>query len=284
MRSLAIACCILTLACGDDDNAGSDEGANPDQTADLRPVTLAFAAVVGDDVFACGQTYANLGTGGSSWTARDLRFYVHDVELLAGDRAIPFTLEDDGRWQNGQVALLDFEDGCGEMGNPDLNDALRGFVPAGSPTEYSGVRFRIGVPEALNHANASTAGAPLNLTAMFWNWNGGYKFMRIEGPSDVFDAWRLHLGSTMCEGDMMGNASCATSNRPAIELSGSVPSQAITLDLAALWQDASFTNTMDTPPGCMSAPTDGDCAPIFSNLGLAFSGGPSQNQRVFTLR
>lgn len=278
-----LAALSLSLGCGDDDISMDSGPAIDGAAADAagETVSLNFSAVVGAMPFACGQVYAGLGTASETWTAQDLRFYVYDVELVLGDgSSVPVALDDDGMWQNGQVALLDFEDGCGEMGNSDMNMVVRGQAPAG---EYTGVRFKIGVPEELNHANAATAGAPLNLTSMFWNWNGGYKFVRIEGPMGGFAEWRLHLGSTMCEGDMVGNATCATSNRPEVEVMGDVAGT-IQLDLEALFANSPLNNTEETQPGCMAAPTDMDCAPLFMALGLDFAGVSAGAQQVFSIQ
>lgn len=243
-------------------------------------VSIPLTAQVGDRPFVCGETYTGLGADGGEWEAQDLRFYVHDVALIteSGDE-VPVELEDDGRFQNGAVALLDFEDGCGEMGNADLNTTIRGVVPTG---DYVGVRFRMGVPDEFNHANAATASAPLNLTDMWWNWNGGYKFLRVEGPTSVFAGWRIHLGSTGCEGDMLGNATCTTPNRPEIRLTGFDPTtEAFVVDVEAGMSGASLGNTDETAPGCMSQPMDPDCTPIFSNLGLPHMGESSAGQRLF---
>ena len=243
------------------------------------PIELRFAAVVGDQPFECGTSYSGLGNG-AELTPKDLRFYVHDVRLLREDGGeVPVVLDDDGKWQNGEVALLDFEDGCGDMGNADLNDRILGVAPAGS---YTGIRFKVGVPEALNHADASLAGAPLNLTSLFWNWNAGYKFIRIDGTSDRFDSWRLHLGSTGCTGDMAGNATCTTPNIVEVSLEGFDPTATpVVADLARLVEGSELGNTGDSPPGCMSGPMDTDCAALFANLGLPFGDAAGGNQRFF---
>lgn len=55
-------------------------------------------------------------------------------------------------------------------------------IPSGV---YDRVRFRVGVPAELNHANPArfTAGHPLNpnLNGLHWNWQGGYIFLALEG-------------------------------------------------------------------------------------------------------
>lgn len=242
-------------------------------------VELRFSALVGSEPFRCGTTYADLGAG-TELTPVDLRFYVHDVRLLREDGSeVRVELDDDGKWQNGEVVLLDFEDGCGDMGNADLNDRVLGVAPAGP---YTGIRFKVGVPEHLNHADASLAGAPLNLTSLFWNWNAGYKFLRVDGRSGSFEQWRLHLGSTGCTGDMAGDARCTTSNIVDVSLEGFDPTaQPVVADLARLVEGSTLANTGESPPGCMSGPMDPDCAPLFENLGLPFGEMPAGTQRFF---
>lgn len=55
------------------------------------------------------------------------------------------TLDQDGAWQLGDLALLDFEDASGACANgtAGMNTTLRGTVPEG---EYTGLSFTIGVP------------------------------------------------------------------------------------------------------------------------------------------
>jgi len=245
------------------------------------PVTsLSFAAMVGDTPFSCGETYAGLGASGADLTIQDFRFYVHDVRLVGADGSeTPFVLDDDGMWQNGEVALLDFETGCGDMGNADVRTIIEGSAPEG---DYVGVRFRLGVPESLNHQNPVDAAPPLSLSDMFWTWNAGYKFVRIDASSSLAEAWRVHLGSTRCEGDMMGTATCMDRNAPEVEVSDFDPvTGTVVADVAGLVEGSMLDNTADTPPGCMSAPMDPDCAPIFANLGLAFGGVPASGQSFF---
>ena len=232
-------------------------------------VSISFQAMVGDQAFACGEAFDGLGdaAGGASLTPMDLRFYIHDVRLVHEDgEELPIALNNDGKYQNGEVALLDFESGCGDVGDSDTHTTLEGNVPRPGP--YTSIRFQVGVPEALNHGDPSLAEPPLSLTGMWWTWNAGYKFIRIDARSSEFDGWRLHLGSTQCEGDMRGNATCDVSNRPQVDLSGDPTTAPIVVDLAALVADSPLTNTPDSPPGCMSTGDDPDCEPLFSNLGL----------------
>ncbi|MBX3247450.1 MAG: metallo-mystery pair system four-Cys motif protein [Myxococcales bacterium] len=247
-----------------------------------EPVELRFAALVGDEPFACGARYEGVGAEGGALTPTDLRFFVHDVRLVDADGAeVPVTLERDGRWQSARVALLDFEDGCGDAGNADLNDRVRGRAPAGA---YTGVRFRVGVPTPENHGHPPAAAAPLNLTALWWSWNAGYKFLRIDGRSDALDGWRLHLGASGCTGDMRGDATCTASNRPEVSIDDfDLTEDVIAFDLGALLAGSSLDRTGGAP-GCLSDPNDADCAPFFEALGLPFGDQGAGRQRVFRAR
>ena len=254
----------------------------PADDASTQSVTLTFAAQAGDAPVGCGDEVEGLGATQSSMTIRDFRFYVHDVQLVADDgSAVPLFLEQDGKWQRDGVALLDFEDGASacEFGNSDMRAKVTGELPAGS---YTGLRFRVGVPFAQNHANAAEADAPLNLSAMFWNWNAGYKFLRIDMRNEQGDPFNVHLGSTGCQGDQMGNISgCLNENRVSVELDDfAADRDVIVVDLAELLADTDLESN-ELQPGCMSNPDDSDCEPYFRNLGLLWQDQPASSQRVF---
>lgn len=274
MKGIAV-CSFLCGAtaltgCGDDD-------------PETRDVAVQFRGVVGSESFACGQSYTNLGTTDSTWEGRDFRLYLSNVRLVdAAGVETSLELTQDGKWQNGSTVLLDFEDGSGrcEMGNADQNDTIRGRVSAG---DYVGLRFELGVPFEQNHQDVATAPAPLNVSSMFWNWLGGYKFLRVDGVTTGLPSWRLHLGSTGCDGDMMGNVNtCTNPNRATVEIDNFDPdADTLVADLAALLARADLETDATEDPGCMSKPVDTECAPYFSSLGLAFGGQGAQSQDFF---
>jgi uncharacterized repeat protein (TIGR04052 family) len=269
-------CAAFALGCG----SSSDEGSSQD-------VSLSFAAVVGDAEFECGGTYEGLGSDSTTLTLEDFRFYVQDVELknAEGDW-VPVDLEDN-QFQIDNVALLDFENGCGEVGNVDLNDQVVGVVPTG---EYDGLRFKMGLPFELNHGDASTAPGVLGITALFWNWRGGYKFIRIDSGSIMNNpsVWRMHLGSTGCgmTDDLTTppEQECTSPNRVDVELDAFDPeTNTIIADFAALVAGAPLSTVAEgTPAGCMSEPNNTDCGPLFANLGLPFGDAPGGTQTFFS--
>ena len=273
MRNFAI---ILTLALV---GCGSSDGGTATQT-----VAIEFAAMVGAEDFVCGQTYDNLGANDTSLELSDFRFYVQSVELRSSEGTyVPVAL-DTNDWQSEGTTLLDFEDGCTDLGNEPMNSTVTGTVPAG---EYDGIMFQMGVPFEQNHQNPATSPTPLNLTSMQWNWQGGYKFLRIDSGTFSMTDWRMHLGSTGCDGDPVagGTTSCSTPNRVQVELATFDPdADRVVADYAMLVEGAALDMNQDeTPVGCMAGPMDGDCGPLFDNLGLAFQGSTPPAQQFFSV-
>jgi uncharacterized repeat protein (TIGR04052 family) len=249
----------------------------------LEPVTIRFAGRVGSEPFACGQLYQGLGTTGVQFVPSDFRFYVSGMRLIDHQgREVPLLLEQDGRWQVEDVALIDFEDKtepCG-LGTVDTNTSVRGMAP---PGDYRGLRFVLGIPFHLNHGDTATAPAPLNLSAMFWNWRGGYKFMRVDEALGLF---HVHLGSNGCVSRLpaVPPSHCSHPNRgevilPEFDAAGDI----IVADLAALLADNDLEeNQEDTAPGCESGLDDRDCEPLFRNLGINFGNGlPDPSRQTF---
>lgn len=196
-----------------------------------------------------------------------------------------------------------------------------------APGTYTGISMTVGVPARsadlalrLNHTNAMDITAPLPLQSadMAWSWQSGRKFMKIQfrpttglttyaastgayvSGSTTTD-WNVHVGSTGCAGnpdparkDAAGNlipvteTACTNPNRLGLKFDAfNAASQKITLDIAALFQQAELDFTYAAPPGCMSGVADPECAPIFKALGLDLATGRTQApaaQTVFSVR
>jgi len=252
-----------------------------------QKVALRFRAQVGEQKLACGQTYNGIGVTNSTISPHDFRFYVHDVMLIdQSGKSVPLQLEQDGKWQLDDVALLDFENGTAGCvnGTPDLNDSIAGTVPAG---QYAGLSFTLGVPFNKNHTDLTTQPPPLNLTALAWVWNAGRKFARLDFASTGLPrGFAVHLGSTGCtpnDTKITVPITCREPNRPHIVLSQfDVRTDIVIADLAALLKDSNVdVNQPNTASGCMSSQDDAECAPLFAHLGLPFAGKPAGQQDFF---
>jgi len=241
--------------------------------ADLA-VAIPFIATINGQAFSCS-------TAAGDFSPADLRFYVHGIDLIDnGGAAVPLALDADGEWQSGGVALVDFENGADHCadGTRGTHTAVTGHAP---PGHYVGLRFVLGVPFDRNHADPVEAEPPLNLGRMHWGWQGGYKFFRFEGE-DATGAFRLHLGSTACEGTIGHITRCSHPNRAAIRLDGFTPGRStVRLELAPLLRALQA----DAPPGsrtfsCMSDVDDRRCHAPFAALGLDPVTGASTGAQV----
>ncbi|MEM9555263.1 MAG: MbnP family copper-binding protein [Acidobacteriota bacterium] len=275
---------------------------------------IVFEARMGAEPAQCDVVFDGVGATETPVELADARFYVSNFSLLHTDGTwTAVELDQDTPWQHETVALLDFEDAsgrCSDTGTRQMNQVVRGIAPAGS---YSGLRFEIGVPHALNHLDASTSPSPLNLNALYWNWRFGYIFSKVEfwnpdvqsvqepasqgtdstkSPLQAASSaettaatpsprptttYLMHIGSTGCESASITSAPtepCARPNRVPIEIDGFDPaSDTVVLDLATLADSIDVTSSVPRPPGCMASPVDPDCIQVFANLGLDLATG-----------
>ncbi len=251
---------------------GSGSDSPSAEQRSLQPVALTFNARVGEHPVECRQMDDALaGSTNVNPEFKDARLYLSDIQLINdnGDKTA-VQLEQDGKWQYQNVALLDFETGADSCanGNESINTQIKGYVPQG---DYSGVRFTIGVPTELNHfgIDGDDAVSPLDVMGMNWSWQNGHKHLRLD-----VSGWNIHLGTTGCEVLDAENEiiNCATSrpNRPTYQFdSYNVKDHTIVFDYQKLVANSDISaNTANTPPGCMSSSSDPDCQGIFDNLGL----------------
>lgn len=242
-------------------------------SAPREPIEIHFQVRYGDRSISCVDDT-------SPPVLTDLRFYVHDVRLLdAEGLEHPVSLSADPVWQDGEVALLDFENGEGrcDNGTRETNTVLRGRVAAGT---HTGLGFRVGVPPHLNHADPLRASPPLNYSFMHWHWNTGYKFLMAGVASDDDGFW-MHLGSTRCEGSASDIKGCRSRNEPLVVLPEFVPGRdVVVIDLVWLVNDVDLADGEATD--CSSGPTEATCRGPFAALGLDFaSGDPTGTPPVF---
>ena len=166
-------------------------------------------------LLACGtgQVWGQLG------------FYVSSLRLLdAQGASIPVRLDaNPTQSQPDGVALVAWTGDCLQYGDADA-DADSEKPGTGNPVvtgraasaTYQAFEFELGVPFESNHANPLAAPPPLNVASMFWTWQTGYKFLRLDIATD----WSFHLGSTGCvsESAVRPPESCDRPNRATIRL------------------------------------------------------------------
>ncbi len=294
LSSLAAPLALTALLGG----CGDDLPGEPE----LVDVTLPFAFEIGGRPFSCGASYDGLGTTATSYTITDARFFVHGVELIDTRGGLHPLALTDGPFQGQGVALLDFESGCGDDGTTALHTALTGAAP---DLRYRGVRFTLGLPPEQNFVDLAAAAAPLDVTGMFWIWQFGYKFLKVDGmartaetaqPAPAAAPFFVHLGANGCPGTNIGappTGPCVNPNQvtyelaldPAFEPATSAIVPTLVADLAPVLAASNLeVNMPGTPPGCMSDPKDNECAAILPRLGVDLGAGAGAEQAFFRVR
>ena len=195
-----------------------------------------------------------------------LQFYVHDIALLDAQGGIhSVAMNDAAPWQSNRVALLDLT-GSGAS-------APRAVVEGRASGErYTGVRFSVGVPFDLNHANPLTAPTPLDRADMFWSWQSGYKFLRIDLSAAEHEA-AFHLGSTGCSSASAlrpPQQACAQPNVIHVELQDFDPtSQTIEVRVDEIVTAAARSEQR----ACTGDYESSECAAAFAATGLNVKSG-----------
>ena len=203
-----------------------------------------------------------------------LRFYVSDLRMVDGDgQASRVRLASARPTQDERTALVSLTADASE------NAVIHGTVARG---DYLHLEFLLGVPFARNHGNPLQAEPPLDRPAMFWAWQSGHKFLRL----DLGNAWSFHLGSTGCHSASAmrpPHVECRRPNLARIRLPATVATDAqVIVDLGALI--AGVDPTMDA--NCMGSYADDDtCARVLAALGIDAETGrclaDCRGQRVF---
>lgn len=161
---------LLTLlatvtSCDDDDNANSP-------TVDIE-----FENVVGSTTLELNSTTPYATGAGDQITVTTFRYFISNIKLKKADGT---------EWaQPESYHLID-------QAIPASQKVSLANVPSG---DYTSLTFTIGVDSTRNVSGAQ-AGA-LSKSDMFWNWNTGYIFMKLEGRSPQAPgagAVVLHIG------------------------------------------------------------------------------------------
>ncbi|MCP3675137.1 MAG: metallo-mystery pair system four-Cys motif protein [Gammaproteobacteria bacterium] len=205
------------------------------------------------------------------WSYDQLQFYISDVSVKKQDGNWHSWLMSKTPYQTNNVGLLG--EVCdasnkAENGSGNANWHLN-FQSDVDLSQVSDIRFTLGIPFKFNHLNPLAQDSPLNDSSMFWVWQVGHKFLRLEIASKS-ENWLFHLGSTGCKAISVmrpPKESCLNPNRVTIELpinQRSTTKNRITFDLAKLLKGLQLKSENN----CQSDPDNPACQQLFNNLGL----------------
>ena len=205
------------------------------------------------------------------WSYNQLQFFISNVSVKKKDGSWYSWTMTETPYQTSNVGLLG--EVCGENnktenGSGNANWQLN-FSSDEDLSQVSEIRFTLGIPFEFNHLNPLTQASPLNDSSMFWVWQSGHKFLRLEMENKT-DDWIFHLGSTGCKAPSAMRAPkvpCINSNRVTFELSinqGAEVKNSITFDLAKLFNGLKLRGDNS----CQSDTDNPTCQQLFNNLGL----------------
>lgn len=220
---------------------------SPDNSG-TKPSTISLQLFFNGQPLNCQRM---LNIAGQEWQLQQFQLYLSEFSL--NNKTIKLASEPVN--QQATIALLgtvcDNNDQWQLQFNQSLNDGQLSFL--------------VGVPARLNHQDPLRAAAPLNQSDMFWSWQSGYKYLRLElGAAD--QQWALHLGATGCHSASAlrpPTAPCTSPNLARIQVNYKVGQQ-LQFDLAPVISDI----TLSADNHCMADPNRLSCQQLLPRLGI----------------
>jgi uncharacterized repeat protein (TIGR04052 family) len=221
-----------------------------------------------DKVLGCQSTFTPENTK-KVWFIEQFQFFLSNIEITSDNLNWQGFKLLKNRYQNANTVLLGKN--CRER-NQQPNTEKSGnwsitFANDINLSKVTALRFSLGVPFTSNHLNPVSQESPLNLPSMFWVWQTGHKFMRIE-LSSLNEQWLFHLGSTGCKAASVmrePKSPCRYPNSVNFELpivKGEGKQLTLNVNLAQLLKKVTLTDTSS----CQSERDSASCQQLFSNL------------------
>jgi len=235
------------------------------------------------------KTPFNAGEENKIWFIEQFQFFISDIhfgsEKLGWQKvnlaANPYQANDTVLLgTNCRKHSQEATSGNGDNWSIEFESTAKAIV-----NENNRIRFTLGVPFAVNHLNPISQKSPLNLPSMFWVWQTGHKFMRLELATNNHQ-WLFHLGSTGCQSASVMRApelACRYPNTMTVELpitQHSDDNLVLGLDLAALLSNVELTSSSS----CQSEHDNVNCQQLFNNLSItANNKGAITESSIFKL-
>ncbi len=199
MYSLFIAALVMLAGCDVINWKGREPGEIPFK-------------LVGVDTGACPMI---MSIGQQRWNIDYFGFYLSKPELRIDGRWQRVKFKQT-QWQTPNEALLKFHNKC--VNPDDANSKIVLDVSEELLMLSTNLRFTMGLPFDVNHANPSTQPSPLNDSSMVSNQRDGHMFLKLDvsKSGDATHKWSYHLGSAGCDAETESTppeSTCAFTNR-----------------------------------------------------------------------
>lgn len=202
---------VFTFSCKEDPDA---EPGLPGE------VTLEFDHIVGTRALSLdNQEYTN--TNGDKFTVSRFKYYISNIILKKAD----------GTEYKQPESYYLIDESVPASKNVNIKD-----IPAG---EYTSLTFTIGVDSARNVSGAQT-GALDPANGMFWTWNSGYVFVKLEGTSPQSQNGGLvfHIGGFQKPNNTIRTISPALNGQKLRIAAGKAPQVHLKVDVLNMFQGA----------------------------------------------
>lgn len=170
LSAWALASGLLMFSCSFPDE---DDDTDPIETGTIQ---LQFDNIVGDKDLQLDSTrYIN--AVGEDFTVSKLNYYISNIKLIKLDGSI-FAVPQDSSY-------FLIREANKESQKLTIRNVLTG--------DYTGIEFMVGVDSVRSVMEPDSPGrkgildiytGPTNEEAMYWDWNPGYIFLKLEGSSD----------------------------------------------------------------------------------------------------
>jgi uncharacterized repeat protein (TIGR04052 family) len=224
-------------------------------------LTIKFVPFYGEQALNCKKSFEQ---NDQNWLISHLEFYSYNFQVKDHNNQWHQAALKVNQGQHPQVTLIGGI--CGQQQNWTIN------LTTSTPIKnIAGIKFRLGLPFELNHVNPLTQLEPLNNSSMFWTWQTGFKFARIE-LYDKDKQWVFHQGSTGCSSSSAVRAPkqpCKNLNDAEITLDFSSATNqnnemSVVFDLKALLKNIDMINDNN----CQSSPDSEFCNQLLSRMGV----------------
>ncbi len=184
----------------------------------IGEASLEFDHVVGAAKMALDpQQYTN--ANGDQFRITNFKYYISNITLTKADGTTYKQPE--------SYYLIDEQ-------LPDSKSISLKNVPSG---EYTGLTFTVGVDSARNVAGAQT-GALDPAQGMFWSWNTGYIFLKLEGysPQSEKGGLTFHIGGFKKPYNTIRTVSPALNGKTIFIAAGRAPEVHMKVDVLEMFQ------------------------------------------------
>ncbi|MBD2715406.1 hypothetical protein KBK19_10195 [Microvirga sp. STR05] len=194
---------------------------NEDEDVQQGSVSLEFENMAGAVPVQLGSTTYKT-TAGDTFSVSTLRYYISNIKLKKADG--------NEYVQPESYYLLD-----------EALPATKTFTIPNVPSgDYTGLTFTIGVDSARNVAGAQTGA--LAPSDMFWNWNSGYIYTKLEGrysPSKTNGPLVFHIGGFKSPNNTIRTVSPAMTNKVIQIREGRTPQVHLKADILKMFTGVS---------------------------------------------